>query len=71
MELALVLMASEATARILGVLGFLVLLPLMFLGIALLGRRVVEERHAQEIVSEVKAGDDGDDWLQRTTGGGR
>jgi hypothetical protein len=69
MELALVLMTSEATTRILGVLGFLVLLPLMIFGVALLGRRVVERRHAQEIVSEVKAGDD-DDWLQRTTGVG-
>jgi hypothetical protein len=69
MELALVLMRSEAITRILGVLGFLVLLPLLILGIALLGRRVVAKRHAQEIVSEVKADADDDDWLQRTTGG--
>ncbi len=70
MELALVLMTSEATIRILGVLGFLVLLPLMILGAALLLRRVVEKRHAQEIVSEVKGVSYADDWLQRTTGGG-
>ena len=33
MELTLALMASEATTRILGVLGFLVLLPLLFLAV--------------------------------------
>ena len=70
MELAVVLMTSEAITRILGVLGFLVLLPLMILGIALIGRQVVENRHAQEIVSEVKGDSYDDDWLQRTTGGG-
>ena len=46
------------------------MLPLMVLGVALVGRRLVERRHAQEIVNEVKAGDDDGDWLQRTTGGG-
>lgn len=71
MELGLVLMTSEATIRILGVLGFLVLMPLMILGVALVGRRVVENRHAQEIVSEVKGDSYDDDWLQRTTDGGR
>ena len=67
MELTLALMASETTIRILGVLGFLVLLPLLFLAASLIGRRVVEKRHAQEFASEVEIGDD--DWLQRTTNG--
>jgi hypothetical protein len=69
MQLALVLMTSEAMARALGVLGFLVLMPVMIFGVALFGRRVVEKRHAQEIVSEVKGVSYDDDWLQRTTGG--
>lgn len=70
MQLALVLMTSEATVRVLGVLGFLVLLPVMIFGFALLGRRVVEKRHGQEFVNEVKGVSYDDDWLQRTTGGG-
>lgn len=70
MQLALVLMTSESTTRVLGVLGFLLLLPVMIFGVALIGRRVVEKRHAQEIVSEVKGVSYDDDWLQRTTGGG-
>ena len=63
MERTPALMASEATTRILGVLGFLVLLPLLVLGVAPLGRRLVAKRRALEFVSEVKAGDD-DDWMQ-------
>jgi hypothetical protein len=70
MQLALVLMTSESTTRVLGVLGFLLLLPVMIIGVALFGRRVVEKRHAQEIVSEVKGVSYDDDWQQRMTGGG-
>ena len=69
MDLALTLMASGATTRILGVLGFLVLLPLVIWAVARIGRRVVEKRHAHEISNEVKAGDD-DEWLRRTIDGG-
>lgn len=68
MELTLAMMASEATTRILGVLGFLVLLPLMVMAAAFIGRRVVERRHAHEFEGEVETGGD-DDWLQRTTSG--
>jgi len=70
LEPTLALMAGEAATRILGVLGFLVLLPLLVLGVALLGRRLVAKRRAQEFASEAKAGDD-DDWLQRTISGGK
>jgi hypothetical protein len=69
MDLALTLMASGATTRILGVLGFLVLLPLVIWVVARIGRRIVEKRHAREIPSEVKAGND-DEWLRRTIHGG-
>jgi len=69
MELTLVLIASASTTRILGVLAFLVLLPLVIFAISLVGRWVLRRRHAQEFASEVKAGDD-DDWLQRTISGG-
>ncbi len=69
MDLALTLMATGATTRILGVLGFLVLLPLVIWVIARIGHRIVERRHAHEIPSEVKAGDD-DEWLRRTINGG-
>jgi len=69
MDLALTLMATGATTRILGVLGFLMLLPLVIWVIARICRRIVERRHAHEIPSEVKAGDD-DEWLRRTINGG-
>jgi len=69
MDLALTLMATGATTRIRGVLGFLMLLPLVIWVIARIGRRIVERRHAHEIPSEVKAGDD-DEWLRRTIHGG-
>ena len=69
MELTLALIAGGATTRILGVLGFLVLLPLVVFAITMLGRWVVGRRHAQEFDREVKSGGD-DDWLQRTIGGG-
>jgi len=68
MELTLALMASEATNRILGVLAFLVLLPVVFFAVGLFGRRVVEKGHAKEFAKEVGADDD---WLQRTISGGR
>jgi hypothetical protein len=67
MEVTLALMASESMNRILGVLGFLLLLPVLVFVFALVGRRIVEKRHAQELASEVEAGDD--DWLRRTIGG--
>jgi hypothetical protein len=69
MELTLAFVASGATTRILGVLGFLVLLPVVIFTIAMLGRWVVGRRHAQEFDREVKSGGD-DDWLQRTIDGG-
>ena len=69
MDLALTLMVSGATTRILGVLGFLVLLPVVTWVVARVGQRVVEKRRADEIPSEVKAGDN-DDWLRRTIHGG-
>ena len=68
MGLTLTLMASEAITRILCLIGFLGLLPLIFIGIGMIGRRVVEKRHAQELPGEVEAGSD-DDWLQRTVSG--
>ena len=70
MDLALTLMANGATARILGVLGFLLLLPLVTWIVARIGQRVMEKRHAHEITSEVKAGGD-DEWRRRTINGGR
>jgi hypothetical protein len=69
MELTLALMTNDATTRILGVLGFLLLLPLVIFAISLVGRRVVEKGHAEEFASEVSPTSDAD-WLQRTTGGG-
>ena len=69
MDLALTLMVSGATTRILGVLGFLVLLPVVIWIVSRVGQRVVEKRHAHEIPSEVKAGDN-DEWLRRTMNGG-
>lgn len=70
MDLALTLMASGGgMTRILGVLAFLILLPLVVWVVARVGQRVVEKRHAHEIASEVKTGDD-DDWLRRTINGG-
>ena len=63
-------LALTATTHILGVLGFLVLLPLLVLAVGLLGRRLVESRRAQEIASEVKAGAD-DEWMRRTISGGK
>jgi hypothetical protein len=56
------------TTRVLALIGFLGVLPLIFIGVAVIGRRVVEKRHAQELPGEVKAGSD-DDWLQRTING--
>ena len=70
MELTLALTAGAGTTRILGVLGFLVLLPLLVLAVSLLGRRVVNRRRALELPSEVKAGND-DDWVRRTISGGQ
>jgi hypothetical protein len=67
MELTLALMASESMYRVLGVLGFLVLLPVLVFVVALVGRRVVERRNAEEFASEIEASDD--DWLTRTIGG--
>ena len=68
MELTLALMGSEATNRIMGVLAFLVLLPVVFFAVSLFGRRVVEKSHAEEFAKEVGADDE---WLQRTISGGR
>ena len=69
MELTLAMMASGATTRLLGVIGFLALIPLVILAVAFVGRRVVEKRHAQELTNEVKDNSD-HEWLQRTVTGG-
>ena len=69
MELTLAMMASEATTRLLGVIGFLVLMPAVILAVAFVGRRVVENRHARELPHEVRDDND-DEWLQRTITGG-
>ncbi|MGV8847842.1 MAG: hypothetical protein ACOH1Y_16565 [Propionicimonas sp.] len=70
MNLALALVASEAIIRVLGVLGFLVLLPLIVWVASRVGRHLGEKRNAHEFAVEVKTADHADDdWLQRTING--
>ena len=69
MNFTLALALTDPTTRLLGVLGFLVLLPLIVFVTTRVGKRVVEKRHAKEFAVEVKTGAN-DEWLQRTMNGG-